>query len=94
MKLNLCKCGVPVSTITKFLRKITSERHLAIVVYDYEKDKKEKYTELLRIEGTKTNETRKCLECEKCWYSNNRMIKNINNMEKMIEELGNIKNEQ
>ena len=43
---------------------------------------------------TKTNETRKCLDREKCCYSNNRMIKNINNMEKMIEELGNIKNEQ
>ena len=76
IKENVCKCGVPVNTFAKFLKKFTKQNKIALVAFDYNKEDNE-YREIIRIEGEKVTETRTCLDCKKCWYSNNRIINNF-----------------
>ena len=38
IKENTCKCGVPVKTFDKFLKKFINEHKFALVVYDYNKN--------------------------------------------------------
>lgn len=93
IKENVCKCGVPVKTFAKFLKKFTSEHKLALVVYDYNKDEEVKYKEIIRVEGQKVKEIRKCKDCSECWYSKNRIVKNINIAEEILEACTGIENE-
>lgn len=85
IKENTCKCGVPVKTFDKFLKKFINEHKFALVVYDYNKNNNEQYKEIVRIEGRKTNEKRECLNCDECWYSKNRIIKNIEVAEAILK---------
>lgn len=85
IKEKICKCGIPIKTFPKFLKKITSEYKIALVVYDYNKDNDEKYKEIIRIEGKKINEERKCLNCNECWYSKNRIVKSIDVAEEILK---------
>ena len=66
---------------------------MALVVYDYNKNEEEKYKEIIRIEGKRNNEKRKCLDCEKCWYKENRIIKNIDVTEEILKACTEVNNE-
>ena len=52
IKENVCKCGVPVNTFAKFLKKFTKQNKIALVAFDYNKEDNE-YREIIRIEGEK-----------------------------------------
>lgn len=93
IKENICKCGVPVKTFAKFLKHFASEHKLALVVYDYNKNEEVKYKEIVRIDGQKVNETRKCKDCNQCWYSKNRIVKNINMTEEILKACTEVENE-
>lgn len=92
IKENICKCGVPVNSFSKFMKKLIENKD-SFVVYDYNKENEEKCVEILRVTENKNYEERKCLNCEKCWYKKNKTIitieeslKQIENMQKQIKD--------
>ena len=85
LKEGICKCGVPVETFDRFIHKLKRENDIAIVIYDYNKDDLNKYKEIARIEGKRIYETGKCKDCNKCWYSKNRIVKELEIAEKIVK---------
>ena len=94
LKEEICKCGVPVKTFDRFIHKLKRENDIAIVIYDYNKDDLNKYKEIARIEGKKVYETSKCKDCNECWYSKNRIVKELEMAEKIIKICKEVNNEK
>ena len=86
----ICKAGIPVNRIDKMIGKIVG-KNMSVVIYDYnpnglEKDKNKKYDVLRRIVMNPVRETRKCLECEKCYYYDKRIYLRIMLKNRWIDE--------
>ena len=76
------------------IAKIVS-KNMSVVIYDYnpnglEKDKNKKYDVLRRIVMNPVKETRKCLECEKCYYYDKRIRSSIASTEDIVKGIDNI----
>ena len=63
---NVCKVGMPVSFILKYLELIEEEGY-GYTLYDYEKDTKE-LVKQYEFEGKDNTETEKCKSCKECDY--------------------------
>ena len=63
---NVCKVGMPVSFILKYLELIEDEGY-GYTLYDYEKDTKE-LVKQYEFEGKDNTETEKCKSCKECDY--------------------------
>lgn len=88
-KENICKCGIPVSSIQKYVFKL-KETGLSYVIYDYDKngfENGENYKEIIRIEGKKYKEKRKSFNCNECWYKKNRVVSSIEENLKILEKM-------
>lgn len=87
VKTKICKCGIPVNAIKKYLDVLKTKGYNA-VVYDYRTMDNEKIKiieEITRIKGNiKVEEKRLCLNCEECWYYSKKQAKDIN---LVLEEL-------
>ena len=84
----VCKSSIPVCRIDKILPKIISN-DISVAIYEYnpkgiEGKKGEKYELLRRIVMSPVEETRACLECEKCMYYKSRIKTNGNLKSKVI----------
>ena len=86
-KENICKCGIPVSTLSRVIPKMV-ETGYSYIIYDYNKETGE-YKEIYRIEGHEVYEANENINCNLCWY---KRIKDknekeyIQDFEKMIKE--------
>ena len=94
LKEGICKCGIPVITFDKFIHNLKKENDIAVVIYDYNKEDINKYKEIARIEGKKVYETNKCKNCKERWYSKNRIVKELDIIEKIIEMCKEVNNEK
>ena len=63
-KENVCKVGIPVSFVLKYLDLI-EEKGYSYVLYDYGKDTKE-LIDQYRFEGQKNTEEKSCKDCKDC----------------------------
>lgn len=86
IKNEICKNGIPVNTIQKFMPKL-QESGYSYKIYNYEKGSN-KIQELYTIEGKLSEETRKNFGCENCKYCR----KNENAVENSIKYLEGISN--
>ena len=94
----VCKSSIPVCRIDKILTKIIS-KDISVAIYEYnpkgiEGRKGEKYELLRRIVMSPVEETRKCLECEKCIYYKSRIKTNIASTEEKIKGIDSILEEK
>lgn len=94
----VCKCGIPVNRMDKMLRKII-DKDISVAIYEYnpkgiEKDSSEKYKLLRRIVMKPVEETRTCLNCEKCIYYDKRAKSSIASTEDIIEGIDKILSEK
>lgn len=66
LKTGLCKAGIPVKAIEKYINLLTFSGK-AFVVYQYNKNSDdENMEEIFRYTGEKTEESKCCLECKDC----------------------------
>ncbi len=86
IKREICKNGIPVSTIQKFIPKLQKSGY-SYKIYDYSKETK-RVKELYTIEGKLLEETRINIGCENCVYSN-KTTKTIENSVKYLEGISN-----
>ncbi len=83
----VCKCGIPVNTFKNYIPNLNKIGY-SYVVYDYDKNSvNNEYREIARVNGKMIEENAECLDCKTCWQSNNRIVKNIDNALKIIEEM-------
>ena len=73
---DVCKVGMPVSFILKYLELIEEEGY-GYVLYDYGKDSKE-LVEQYKFEGKENTETKKYLNCKECEHYKCGCYSNIN----------------
>ena len=66
-KENICKCGIPVSTLSRVIPKMV-ETGYSYIIYDYNKENGE-YKEIYRIEGHEVYEINENINCNQCWYN-------------------------
>ena len=86
-KENICKCGIPVRGIEIAIPKIISSGY-SYIIYDYEKQT-QKYEEIFRFEGKYVDENSNNINCEKCWYKENKMKSTkeyVENLKKLSQE--------
>ena len=82
IKNEICKNGIPVSSIEKFIPRL-QESGYSYKIYNYSKETN-KVNELYVIEGKLSEEIRDNFGCEKCVY-NNKNIKGIENSIRYLE---------
>lgn len=75
-KPKMCKNGIPVTSIQKFIPKL-KESGYSYKIYNYEKEKKE-IKEVCRIDGKLIEEIRECTNCEECIQNKRTIENNIN----------------
>ena len=90
----ICKSGIPVNKIDKILEEII-DKNISVAIYDYnpkgvEKEKVDKYKLLRRIVMKPIEETRECLNCEKCTYYDKRIKTSIASTEEIVKEIDNV----
>ena len=83
-KEKICKCGIPVSTISRVIPKMV-ESGYSYIIYDYNKETKE-YKEIYRIEGHEVHEVNENINCN-LYRCQNKHPKNIitNNGKKQMD---------
>jgi len=86
IKNEICKNGIPVNSIQKFIPKLQKSGY-SYKIYNYEKENN-KIQELYTIEGKLIEEIRNNYGCENCKYNRN----NVNSVEKSIKYLEGINN--
>lgn len=93
----VCKCGIPVNRMDKMLRKII-DNDISVVIYEYSpkglENSSEKYKLLRRIVMKPVEESRRCLNCEKCIYYDKRVKSSIASTEDIIEGIDKILSEK
>ena len=89
-KENICKVGMPVSFVLKYLDLI-EEKGYSYVLYDYGKDTKELVVQY-RHEGEKNIEEKECKQCKECPNYKGKSYSNINIYE-LLEQRKAAKNE-
>ena len=73
---SVCKVGMPVSFILKYLELIEDEGY-GYVLYDYGKDTKE-LVKQYKFEGKENTETKKCNNCKECEHYKGSCYSNVN----------------
>jgi len=96
-KENVCKIGIPVSFVFKYLDLIEEDGY-SYILYDYDKDTKE-LIEKYKFKGITNTEEKYCKECNECaHYKPNCIYGNINIDELLAQrktrEERQVKNEQ
>ena len=86
IKNEICKNGIPVSSIEKFIPKLQKSGY-SYKIYNYSKETN-KVKELYTIEGKLLEETRNNIGCEKCAYYNKKS-KGIEASIKYLEGIAN-----
>ena len=76
----ICKCSIPANSLDKYIIKFQKSRY-SFLIYDYNKngfkDSNEKYKLISKIDGLLNEENREHLNCEECWYNQNKRVKTI-----------------
>ena len=86
-KEKICKCGIPVRGIEVAIPKLINSGY-GYIIYDYKKEN-QKYEEIFRLEGRYVDEKSNNINCEKCWYKENRMKSTkeyVGNLKKLAQE--------
>lgn len=91
---NVCKCGVPINIIDRFIDKLI-ELDLPFCIFDYTEDEsnysfkyKDKiYSCIKENKGVKINFSKYSIDCTSCKYSNNNLLSRLNNIENMLIKL-------
>lgn len=66
----ICKVGIPISYFKKTIPKLI-ETGYSYVIYDYSRETKSEF-EIYRIEQKEIYEEKSNINCENCWYCENR----------------------
>ena len=90
MKQEICKIGIPVKNINKYIIKI-AEQKKSFVLYDYCKEGfpeegLENYKQLFRFTSDNVKEERENINCNTCWYKERRIADNWKEEIKKIEK--------
>lgn len=81
----VCKCGIPVKKIKKFMKKM-AEKEISFVIYLYDKENIDKpITQIYKYNSKVIEESRKCLECDKCKSKKEKLINS--DIEKIIKDI-------
>lgn len=85
-KENVCKVGVPVSFLLKYLDLIERDEY-SYILYDYEKDTKQLISQY-QYEGKLNTEEKSCKQCEECPSYKGCTYSNINIYELLEQRKG------
>ena len=90
MKQEICKIGIPVKNINKYIMKIVEQKK-SFVLYDYCKEGfpeegLENYKQLFRFTSDNVKEERENINCNTCWYKERRISDNWKEEIKKIEK--------
>ena len=90
MKQEICKIGIPVKNINKYIMKIVEQKK-SFVLYDYCKEGfpeegLENYKQLFRFTSDNVKEERENINCNTCWYKERRIADNWKEEIKKIEK--------
>lgn len=88
---NVCRVGIPADIIKKYEKELIN-LDCTYVIYDYSpssilEDTKEDYKEVSRNIGRIIREDRMCIDCNKCWFKQNKINKQIDESLEKIERL-------
>ena len=85
----ICKCSIPANSLDKYIIKFQKSRY-SFLIYDYNKngfkDSNEKYKLISKIDGLLNEENREHLNCEECWYNQNKRVKTIEKAMQILEQ--------